>query len=177
MSKVLIVVDMQNDFISGALGTEEAAGIVSKVAAKIKNHEGIVLYTKDTHQSDYLSTQEGKFLPVVHCLEGTFGWELMKEIQSLADSVGSPVFTKDTFGSRDLVDHLIELDKKQKIESIELVGLCTDICIISNALTIKTFLPEVSIIVDAACCAGVTPEGHDNAICAMKVCQIEVQNE
>ncbi|WP_406243806.1 cysteine hydrolase family protein [Tissierella carlieri] len=174
MKKVLIVVDMQNDFIDGALGTKEAVNIVPNVIQKIKKFKGKVIYTKDTHKKDYLSTQEGKKLPVEHCIEGTPGWELHKNIQELIEDAQTNIYNKDTFGSKELVQELIEIDKKEKIEGIELIGLCTDICVISNALLIKAFLPEVKISVDAKCCAGVTPESHQNALNAMKMCQIEI---
>ncbi|CAK7042275.1 amidase [Tissierella sp. P1] len=174
MKKVLIVVDMQNDFIDGALGTKEAVNIVPNVIQKIKKFKGKVIYTKDTHNKDYLSTQEGKKLPVEHCIEGTPGWELHKNIQELIEDAQTNIYNKDTFGSKELVQELIEIDKKEKIEGIELIGLCTDICVISNALLIKAFLPEVKISVDAKCCAGVTPESHQNALNAMKMCQIEI---
>lgn len=176
MNKVLIVVDMQNDFIDGALGTKEAVNIVPNVIQKIKKFKGKVIYTKDTHNRDYLSTQEGKKLPVEHCIEGTPGWELHKNIQELIEDAQTNIYNKDTFGSKELVQELIEIDKKGKIEGIELIGLCTDICVISNALLIKAFLPEVKISVDAKCCAGVTPESHQNALNAMKMCQIEITN-
>ncbi|MBU5313348.1 cysteine hydrolase [Tissierella carlieri] len=176
MNKVLIVVDMQNDFIDGALGTKEAVNIVPNVIQKIKKFKGKVIYTKDTHNKDYLSTQEGKKLPVEHCIEGTPGWELHKNIQELIEDAQTNIYNKDTFGSKKLVQELIEIDKKDKIEGIELIGLCTDICVISNALLIKAFLPEVKISVDAKCCAGVTPESHQNALNAMKMCQIEITN-
>lgn len=174
MLKLLIVVDMQNDFIDGALGTKEAVEIVPNVIEKIKSFEGVVLFTQDTHQIDYLKTQEGENLPVEHCIEGTHGWELQKDIKSLMKEKNSSVYTKNTFGSKDLVQELVELSKREKLEEIQLVGLCTDICVISNALTIKTFLPEIKISVDESCCAGVSPESHDNALNAMKVCQIEI---
>ena len=175
MSRVLIVVDMQNDFIDGALGTKEAEAIVRRVIDKIEKHEGIVVYTKDTHRENYLTTQEGRNLPVVHCIEGTHGWELQKDIKKLAEDNHSRVYKKNTFGSGELVEYLTELSVKDGIEEIELVGLCTDICVISNALTVKTFLPEVTIRVDASCCAGVTPESHKNALDAMKMCQIVIE--
>ena len=176
MSKILIVIDMQNDFIDGSLGTKEAVAIVPKVLAKINNHDGIIIFTKDTHEEAYLKTQEGQNLQVLHCIEGTHGWELQKEIGQIYEENICPVYTKDTFGSKDLIKHLVELSAKETIEEIELIGLCTDICVISNALTIKTFLPEVPIKVDASCCAGVTPESHSNALHAMKMCQIEIIN-
>ncbi|HYE81748.1 MAG TPA: isochorismatase family cysteine hydrolase [Clostridia bacterium] len=176
MSKVLIVVDMQNDFIDGALGTKEAQAIVRRVIDKIRKHNGIVVYTKDTHQENYLETQEGHNLPVAHCIEGTYGWELHKDIRQLAEDNHSSVYTKNTFGSSKLVEYLREVSMEEGIEEIELIGLCTDICVLSNALTIKTFLPEVTIRVDASCCAGVTPESHENSLNAMKMCQIDVQD-
>lgn len=174
MSKILIVVDMQNDFVDGALGTKEAVAIVPNVVSKVKEHDGIVVYTRDTHQPEYLSTQEGKHLPVPHCIENTNGWQIIDEVQALAMKDESNIFNKDTFGSKELIEYLIELNKIDRIEEIQLIGLCTDICVISNALAIKAYFPEVPIVVDEACCAGVTPESHDNAINAMKVCQIEI---
>ena len=173
--KYLIVVDMQNDFITGSLGTKEAETILPKVIEKVKNFDGTVIYTKDTHQADYLTTQEGKKLPVKHCMEGTWGWELADELESL--SKGCKVFNKPTFGSVELANYLVEENKKNAIEEIELCGLCTDICVISNAFVIKANLTEVPVAVDASCCAGVTPESHFNALSAMKMCQVEVYNE
>ena len=170
MQKILVVVDMQNDFIDGALGTAEAVAIVPKVAEKIKNFDGTVLYTRDTHEENYMETQEGRNLPVPHCIRGTEGWQIRTELQQ-ADAV---VVDKPTFGCRELAEKLVEMNAEEAIESITLIGLCTDICVISNAFVIKAFLPETSIIVDAACCAGVTPESHERALEAMKVCQIQV---
>ena len=170
MQKILVVVDMQNDFIDGALGTAEAVAIVPKVAEKIKNFDGTVLYTRDTHEENYMETQEGKNLPVPHCIRGTEGWQVRTELQK----VGALVVDKPTFGSRELAEKLVEMNSEETIESITLIGLCTDICVISNAFVIKAFLPETPIIVDAACCAGVTPESHERALEAMKVCQIQV---
>lgn len=178
--KVLIVVDMQNDFIDGALGTKEAEEILPKVVEKIKNFDGQILYTRDTHEENYMDTQEGKYLPVPHCVRGTSGWQLNPQIEALR-SGGS--VDKPTFGSVELGKLLkeqeenLKADGKSGIESITLIGLCTDICVISNALLIKAFLPEIPIFVDAACCAGVTPESHKNALEAMKVCQIQVIGE
>jgi nicotinamidase/pyrazinamidase len=189
VKKILIVVDMQNDFIDGALGTPEAVAIVPKVIKKIQNFNGSVLFTQDTHEEDYLETQEGMNLPVLHCLRGTKGWKLEKGISLLADQLvknsGSKIFQKDTFASKELAQHL-EKEAKTEIAAavlgeravdIEIVGLCTDICVISNALMIKGFLPEVRITVDASCCAGVTPKSHRNALDAMKACQIQITNE
>jgi nicotinamidase-related amidase len=174
MNKVLLVVDMQNDFIDGSLGTKEAANIVPNVVQKIKEFEGKIIYTRDTHGENYLSTQEGRCLPVTHCIEGTSGWEIHNDIQALI-SPENTIYNKVTFGSKDLVMELVEMDKKEPIDEIELLGLCTDICVISNAFTIKAFLPEVKISVDANCCAGVTKGSHENALNAMKVCQIQVK--
>ena len=174
MQDILIVVDMQNDFIDGSLGTKEAVAIVPRVAEKIRGFAGRVLFTRDTHQSDYLDTQEGKNLPVVHCVEGTDGWQLRDEIAALCET--TPI-DKPTFGSKRLGEILLGLDALEPIGSVTVIGLCTDICVISNALLVKAFLPEVPVTVDAACCAGVTPESHRNALAAMKMCQIAVENE
>ena len=173
MQDILIVVDMQNDFIDGALGTEEAVAIVPKVAEKIRGFKGTVLFTRDTHHEDYLDTQEGKNLPVVHCVEGTEGWQLREELAPLCKT--API-DKPTFGSSRLGEILRGLDALEPIGSVTLIGLCTDICVISNALLVKAFLPEAPVTVDAACCAGVTPESHRNALEAMKMCQIRVEN-
>ena len=173
--KYLIVVDMQNDFITGSLGTKEAEAILPKVIEKVKNFDGTIIYTKDTHQADYLTTQEGKNLPVEHCIEGSWGWMLADELEKL--SAGHKVFNKPTFGSVELAKYLVEENEKEAMEEIELCGLCTDICVISNAFVIKANLTEVSVTVDASCCAGVTPESHLNALAAMKMCQVKVYNE
>ena len=167
---ILIVVDMQNDFISGALGTAEAQAIVENVADKIKNFEGKVIFTRDTHEDNYMDTQEGKNLPVSHCVVGTDGWQ----IHPLLAPFAREVIDKPTFGSVTLA-HLISA--MTNVESITLVGICTDICVISNAMLLKAFMPEVPITVDASCCAGVTPESHKTALAAMKSCQINIINE
>lgn len=169
---ILVVIDMQNDFIDGALGTPEAVAIVPKVMVKMMNFDGLVLATRDTHGEDYLERQEGKNLPVVHCIKGTHGWEIKDEIQQLL--ISQPI-DKPTFGSEALGNVLKDLNNDvEPIDSITLVGLCTDICVISNAMLLKAFLPEVPIMVDASCCAGVTPESHERALEAMKACQIEI---
>ncbi len=173
---VLIVIDMQNDFIDGALGTKEAVDIVPGVVDKIKNFDGPVLYTRDTHEEDYLTTQEGENLPVTHCIKGTDGWQLRDEIRSLAEESDATIIDKPSFGSTELPQVLLKMAEKEPIESITLVGLCTDICVISNAMIIKAFLPEVPVIIDASCCAGVTPESHKNALKAMQVCQMKIDN-
>ena len=164
---------MQKDFVDGSLGTEEAQSIVPAVVEKVKNFDGEIIFTKDTHGEDYLSTQEGKNLPVVHCIKGTLGHEIIDELQPYVKKALA-VFEKETFGSRKLASFLRELHKEKEIESIELIGLCTDICVVSNALLIKAFLPEVPIAVDSNCCAGVTPEKHESALETMRSCQILV---
>ena len=171
MQDILVVVDMQNDFIDGALGTKEAVEIVPKVEEKIRNFDGTVLFTRDTHESWYLDTQEGKKLPVLHCIRDTEGWQIRSELDRLRQT--KPI-DKDTFGSTDLAGELVAMNEDNEINSITFVGLCTDICVISNALLVKASLPEVPIIVDASGCAGVTPESHENALKAMEVCQVEV---
>ena len=174
MQKILVVVDMQNDFIDGALGTSEAVAIVPRVEEKIKSFDGKVLFTRDTHFENYMETQEGKNLPVPHCIKGTEGWQIRKELDVLRKT--APL-DKLTFGSSELAQMLVSENEKEPIESITFIGLCTDICVISNAFTVKAFLPEVPLTVDASCCAGVTPDSHKNALSAMKICQITVENE
>ncbi|MBR3170559.1 MAG: cysteine hydrolase [Lachnospiraceae bacterium] len=171
MQNILLVIDMQNDFIDGALGTKEAVAIVPAVKAKIENFDGPVLFTRDTHETCYMETQEGKNLPVPHCIRGTDGWQIRPELDALRTT---EAIDKPTFGSKELGTILTEMNEKDEIGSITLIGLCTDICVISNAMLVKAFLPEVPIIVDSACCAGVTPESHENALKAMQVCQIKV---
>lgn len=168
--KILIVVDMQRDFIDGSLGTNEAVLIVPHVIDKIKEYEkegGTVIYTKDTHFEDYLNTREGRHLPVPHCIKGTPGHDIPSEILRGHELV----FEKLTFGSVELVDYLSEIE----FDEIELVGLCTDICVVSNALMIKAHFPERDVVVDSSCCAGVTPDTHEAALTTMKMCQITVK--
>lgn len=168
--KTLIVVDMQKDFIDGSLGTKEAVAIVPNVAKKIeeyRNGGNQIIFTRDTHQKNYLETQEGKNLPVEHCIEGTDGWQIAGELKVDKEDT---VINKVTFG------HVWDKDIIAGDE-IELIGLCTDICVISNALGIKAVLPEVPVKVDAGCCAGVTPQSHLNALEAMKMCQVKIIGE
>lgn len=174
---VLIVVDMQNDFIDGALGTPEAQAIVDKVVEKVKGWDGKLILTMDTHGADYLNTQEGKNLPVPHCIKGELGHAITQKLFNAVSEryADTAIVPKRTFGGVSVVQALHDCGKQ--LESITLVGLCTDICVISNAMLIKAFFPEVPITVDAACCAGVTPESHKNAIAAMKMCQIGIENE
>ena len=171
MQDILVVVDMQNDFIDGALGTKEAVTIVPKVEEKIRNFKGTVLFTRDTHETWYLDTQEGKKLPIPHCIRDTEGWQIRRELDDLRKT--EPI-DKETFGSTDLAADLVAMNIDDEIGSITFVGLCTDICVSSNALLAKAALPEVPITVDASCCAGVTPESHENALKAMEMCQIDI---
>ena len=165
MKKTLIVVDMQKDFIDGALGTKEAVAIVENVKRKIAEYQqngDEIIFTRDTHQADYLSTNEGKYLPVEHCIEGTDGWK----IQEGLEIPGAIYLDKPTFGYLNWADY--------NLEEVEIIGLCTDICVVSNALIIKAVYPEIKVVVDARCCAGVTPESHEAALTTMKMCQVEV---
>lgn len=166
LKKILVVIDMQNDFVTGALGSAQAESILPAVAEKIRSFSGEVVFTRDTHGENYLSTQEGKKLPVPHCKKGSEGWMLAPEIAALAQ--GRKIFDKPTFGSPALMEYL----QKEKPDVVELIGVCTDICVISNAVMAKAFLPEAEISVDAACCAGVTEQSHQTALDAMAACQI-----
>ena len=171
MQNILIVVDMQNDFIDGALGTTGALEIVPRVVEKVKAFPGKILFTRDTHEENYLNTQEGQKLPVPHCIKGTSGWEICPELEALRKE---NAVDKPTFGSVELGEKLRKMQEEEPIGCITLVGLCTDICVISNAMLVKAFLPEIRICVDASCCAGVTPESHETALRAMKMCHIDV---
>lgn len=173
--KYLIVVDMQKDFIDGSLGTVEAEQIVSKVVSKVANYEGEIIFTYDTHYDNYLATQEGKFLPVTHCIKGQDGWKLEDRLEQLCFAKGCKTYYKETFGSKELARDLLAIHEKEPIEEIELCGVCTDICVVSNALLLKAFLPEVPLVVDGSCCAGVTPRSHKSALDVMKMCQIIVK--
>ena len=176
--EVLVVVDMQKDFVDGALGTKEACAIVPFVKARIEEavqKEETILFTRDTHEENYMETQEGQRLPVPHCIRNTAGWEIVEELLPYTEQ-SQPV-DKPTFGSVDLCSALQIVNEKLPVEKVTLIGLCTDICVISNAFTVKSFLPEVPLIVDASCCAGVTPESHKTALQSMKTCQIKIENE
>lgn len=174
---VLVVVDMQNDFISGVLGTPEAVTIVDYVKNKIEQFSGEVIFTRDTHNAQYLDTREGEYLPVEHCIQGTPGWEICDHL--LPFTRENLVIDKPTFGSTYLIEQLThKIDEAQACQqdiTFTLVGVCTDICVISNALLIKASFPESKIIVDSNGCAGVTPATHTNALEAMKMCHIEIQ--
>ena len=172
MRKILVVIDMQNDFIDAALGTKEAVSIVEAVKEKIRSYPPENVYaTMDTHRENYMETQEGRFLPVVHCVKGTDGWKVRPDIAELLGE--AKIYEKPTFGSTALAADLKALSEKEEI-GIELIGVCTDICVVSNALLLKASMPEVPISVDASCCAGVTPEKHLAALETMRSCQIRV---
>ncbi|MBR6769069.1 MAG: cysteine hydrolase [Clostridia bacterium] len=172
MQKILIVVDMQNDFIDGALGTPEAVAILPKVKNKIETFDGKVIFTRDTHTDDYMNTAEGKNLPVPHCIKDTHGWQIADAL--LPYTKDAIIIDKPTFGSIALAELLQKEDQNEAIDEVTLIGLCTDICVISNAMLAKAALPEITVSVDASCCAGVTPESHDRALAAMQVCQIKI---
>lgn len=175
MKKFLIVVDMQKDFVDGALGTKEAVAIVLNVANKIKEFDGEIFVTFDTHGMNYMDTAEGKKLPVPHCIKGIDGWELDKTVAGALEGKAYIRVEKPTFGSVEL-PKLIKEAAGDEDFSVELIGLCTDICVVSNALLIKANFPEIPIAVDAACCAGVSPETHRSALATMRCCQIDIIN-
>lgn len=192
--KIVVVVDMQNDFIDGVLGSPEAQAIVPVMLDRLHELDDgktVLFFTKDTHQSDYLETQEGKNLPVVHCIEGTSGWSINKQLSSYVDyssnflsystrDIRKGRVLKPTFGSLELastIRGLVYDNPHIDIDEVILMGVCTDICVISNAMLLKAYCPELLITVDASCCAGVTPESHKNALAAMKMCQINIINE
>ncbi len=171
MKNYLIVVDMQVDFVDGSLGTKEAVEILPLVKEKIESFEGEIIYTRDTHFENYLETQEGRNLPVPHCIKETDGWQIH---QSLRHLVGSNICDKYTFGAKELPQMIEELNIAHEEMRFTIIGLCTDICVINNAMILKAYFPESYIEVDAKCCAGVTLETHENALQAMSVCQINI---
>ena len=176
MNDILVVVDMQKDFISGALKNDDALKIVSYVKEKIKEAKiqgKTIIFTKDTHEDDYMETEEGKHLPVPHCIRNSEGWEIIDELE--ADKYADKIIEKETFGSTELAEYFKE--NKESIREVEFIGVCTDICVISNVLIAKAILPNKQIIVDEAGCAGVTPQSHDTAISAMEACHINVINK
>ena len=175
MKNFLIIVDMQKDFVDGALGSAEAQKIVPAAVKKIREFDGEILATFDTHFDNYSDTAEGRKLPVPHCVRGTDGWALNAEIADALNSKGFTAVEKYTFGSKDL-PALIKEKAGDDAFSVMLIGLCTDICVVSNALLLKASFPEAEISVDAACCAGVTPSLHDAALATMKSCQIDILN-
>lgn len=175
MKNILIVVDMQKDFVNGALGTPEAQAIVpnvEKCICEAKNAGTEILFTRDTHQNNYMETREGKHLPVPHCIFGTDGWQIIPELAGHTEN--AKIIDKPTFGSTELMQMLTGMNENTPIERITLIGLCTDICVISNAMLLKAAMPETDIAIISSCCAGVTPESHQNALESMKMCQIEI---
>lgn len=172
--KVLVVIDMQNDFVNGSLGSSRAEEIVDAVVQKINEYDGEVVFTLDTHDELYLSTQEGKYLPVPHCVRDTDGWKLNSEVEKAIYNKNpyAKSFMKNVFASHELVEYLGEF---VGLDEVELIGLCTDICVVSNAILIKSLLPEVTVRVDSNCCAGTTEENHNGAILTMRSCQMEVE--
>lgn len=175
MKDYLIVVDMQKDFVDGALGSAEAVSIVPKVLEAVNGFPGKVIFTRDTHPENYMDLQEGKFLPVPHCIRGTEGWELIPPLREYAEENNALIFDKPTFGSRELSAYLLSEYGKGNVGSVTFCGVCTDICVISNALLIKAAMPELPVYCIEKACAGVTPEKHNAAIEVMKSCQIQMR--
>lgn len=176
MKRILIVVDMQKDFVSGALGSAEAVSIVDNVVKKIEGFDGDIIVTYDTHFENYMETQEGKNLPVPHCIKGSDGWQLDTRVQAAVDKREYKAIEKPTFGSTALIEYIKANYNADELE-IELVGLCTDICVVSNAILLKASFLETRVSVDASCCAGVTVESHNAALTTMKMCQVKVIGE
>ena len=176
MKKLLIVVDMQKDFVDGALGSAEAVAIVDNVVDKIENFDGDIIATYDTHFENYMETQEGKYLPVPHCIKDTDGWKLDEKVQAALDKKEYKTIEKLTFGSTELPEYIKANYEPEELE-IELIGLCTDICVVSNALLMKANFLDSKVSVDASCCAGVTVDSHNAALTTMKMCQVNVIGE
>ncbi len=179
MKKLLVVVDVQNDFVDGALGGAEAKAIIPSVIGKINNWNGDIVATRDSHEECYLETREGKYLPVEHCVVGTDGHKITREVKDALlnfakENYNNQMFfmNKITFGSQMLAEYV----RQNGYDYVELIGLCTDICVVSNALLLKNYFPEIDIAVDAKCCAGVTPESHNAALLTMKMCQVNILN-
>ena len=172
--KVLIAIDLQNDFITGALGTKEAVSIVANTRSLIESFNGPILYTLDTHSESYLATEEGRSLPVPHCIEGTDGWQIEPTILKALEAKSAIAVKKNTFGGKELIP-LLQQYEKEGIESIEFFGICTDICVVSNVLLVKSFFPEIPLVVHEPACAGVTPATHEAAITVLKSCLVNIQ--
>ena len=173
MKNILVVVDIQNDFVDGALGSKEAVAIIDRACRKIEGFEGDIYVTLDTHNEDYMNTAEGRKLPVPHCIKGTDGWKLNADIEKTLKGKNAVIIEKPTFGSQKLAELIAEKYEGEKL-SVELIGICTDICVISNALTIRAHNTECDITVDSSCCAGVSTKTHDAALTVMKSCLINV---
>lgn len=176
MKRALIVIDMQNDFVSGALGTPEAMAILPRVCKKVESFDGDLFATMDTHHEDYLTTSEGKHLPIPHCIKHTKGWEYPETLDRILKAKGCTFIEKNTFGSTDLPHFLENRGYADEDSHICMIGICTDICVVSNAMIIKAAFPKAEITVDAACCAGTTPQNHMSALDVMACCQIEIVN-
>ena len=172
MKSILLVIDVQNDFIDGALGTKEAIATLPNIIKKINNFDGEVIFTRDIHDENYLSTQEGKYLPVLHCIKNTYGWQIAKEADDYRVKNKCMTFDKGVFGSIECAEYVKDQFENGNIDKITLIGYCTDICVVSNALIIKALCPELEIHVDSTCCAGVTPDKHKAALETMASCQI-----
>ena len=172
----LVVIDCQNDFVTGSLGSPAAQSIMPGLLARVQNHAGPVLFTRDTHYTDYLSSREGRILPVEHCLEGSEGWEIVDALDAFRTEHDCPVFDKETFGSVPLAEKIAEMAKSGLVTSVELTGLCTDICVVSNALLIRSFVPELDVFVNASLCAGTSEAAHKAALQTMASCQVIVLN-
>lgn len=175
MKSALLVIDVQNDFIDGSLGTSEAVSTVPKIVEKVEGFNGPVIFTRDTHYDNYLETSEGKNLPVKHCIKGSHGWQISAALDNYRIKNNCPVFDKLTFGSIECAQYIKEQVEQGKIEEVILVGFCTDICVVSNALILKALMPELPIKVDSSCCGGVTPKLHEAALSTMASCQIKIE--
>lgn len=173
--KKLVVIDVQNDFVTGSLGTKEAQAMLPRLIEKVKTFDGEILMTRDTHEANYMETQEGRMLPVPHCIRGTEGWALVPELEAIRVEQNLKVYDKPCFGSLELVADMKAAYERGELESLELVGICTDICVVSNALMLKSTMLELPMYVDADCCAGVTPEKHEAALEVMRSCQVNVK--
>ena len=172
MGRYLVVVDMQNDFVTGVLGSEEAKKIVPYVALKVANFSGDVIFTRDSHDEDYLASEEAKRLPICHCVRGSEGWEVVPELLPYLE--GSAVIDKPSFGSLELADYLRKKHEESPIDEVEVIGVCTDICVVSNVILLKATLPEVRILVDAKGCAGTSTSNHEAALQVMRCCHVDV---
>ena len=174
--KALVIVDVQNDFITGSLANPDAESKTPNILARAFTFDGIVLITRDTHDEDYLGSQEGRNLPVEHCIRGSEGWDLPTPLGKMADEKGWTIYEKPTFGSVQLAQDLADMHAEGMIDSVELIGFCTDICVVSNALLVKAFAPELKVIVDSSLCSGTTKDAHDAALETMRSCQIEIKD-
>ena len=172
--KILVVIDMQNDFTYGALKNQDAIDVIPLIEKKLSSYDGEVYFTMDTHGDDYMNTQEGRKLPVPHCIKGTEGWQIVDSLKKYCEDNNCKVYEKPTFGCVKLAEDIAALYEKETLDEIEFVGVCTDICVISNAMLVKAAVPELTVKIDAACCAGVTKESHATALKAMAGCQMEI---